>query len=198
MNLFRLFSEMNLANKITVMRIVLVFPVLLFLAFPSPLFCFISAILFTIAAISDFLDGYYARRDKTVTTLGKFLDPLADKLLICSTFIMLTAHGWVPHWLSIIIIMREFTVTGLRAIAADEGIVIAADTYGKLKTIFQIVALIPIMIHYPIFGLPIANLGYFILAIAFVLTLYSGIRYLHSFYLAVQANPKDTKGEENA
>ncbi len=188
MNLIRLFTEMNLANKITVLRIALVFPVLLFLAFPSPLFCFISAILFTIAAISDILDGYYARRDKTVSTLGKFLDPLADKLLICSTFIMLTAHGWIPAWISILIIMREFTITGLRAIASDEGIVIAADKYGKLKTIFQIVALIPIMIHYPIFGLNIASLGYFILAIALVLTLYSGFRYLQSFYHAVNAD----------
>ncbi len=195
MNLIRLFTEMNLANKITVMRIVLVFPVLLFLSYPTPFTCFVSAILFTIAAISDLLDGYYARRDKTVTTLGKFLDPLADKLLICSTFIMLTAHGWIPAWVSIIIIMREFTVTGLRAIAADEGIIIAADKYGKLKTIFQIVALIPIMIHYPFFGFPFTSFGYLVLAIAFVLTLYSGLRYLHSFYLAVQNTPTDNGGD---
>ncbi len=176
------FSKLNLANKITLMRIIAIFPVLIFLSYPSPVNCFFATFFFALASLSDILDGYIARRDKAVTNFGKFLDPLADKLLICSVFILLVELSWVPAWLVIIIIIREIAVTGLRAVAADEGIVIAADKYGKLKTIFQSLALGPLIYHYPVFGYDINIIGYILLAVAFALTVYSGYRYFYNFY----------------
>ncbi len=176
------FSKLNLANKITLMRIIAIFPVLIFLSYPSPINCFFATFFFALASLSDILDGYIARRDKAVTNFGKFLDPLADKLLICSVFILLVELSWIPAWLVIIIIIREIAVTGLRAVAADEGIVIAADKYGKLKTIFQSLALGPLIYHYPVFGYDVNIIGYVLLAVAFALTVYSGYRYFYNFY----------------
>ncbi len=175
-------NNLNLANKITLLRVLAIIPVLVLLAFPSPLFCFLATLFFVLASLSDILDGYIARRFGTITNFGKFLDPLADKLLICSVFIMLVALSWLPAWTAIVVIIRELAVTGLRAVAADEGIVIAADRYGKLKTIFQMLALIPLMLHYPVFGININILGYILLAIALALTVYSGYRYFINFY----------------
>ncbi len=194
-----LLKNMNLANKITLLRVLAIFPVLIFLAFPSPLFCFLATLLFIIAGISDILDGYIARKYNFVSNFGKFMDPLADKLLICSVFIMLVELGWVPSWVVIVIIVREIAVTGLRAVAADEGVVIAADKYGKLKTIFQILALIPLMLHYPIFGFDIIWIGNILLAIAFLLTVYSGYRYFYNFYISWtdELAKQDTTSEED-
>lgn len=181
-NIITAIKNLNLANKITLVRIFAIFPVIFFLSFPSPLFCFLATVFFTIACISDALDGYVARRDKAVTTFGKFLDPLADKLLICSVFIQLVELDWVPAWIVILIIMRELAVTGLRAVAADEGVVIAADKYGKLKTIFQTLALGPLIYHYPLWILPSHEIGMLLLVIALILTMYSGVRYFYIFY----------------
>ncbi len=174
--------EQNLANKITLLRIIALIPVIILLSFPSPLFCIIACILFSIACLSDMLDGYIARKYQSVTNFGKFLDPLADKLLICSVFVQLSYLGWLPAWVSIIIIVRELAVTGLRAVAADEGVVIAADKYGKFKTIFQALALAPLIYHYPLFGIDVNKIGNVILAIALLLTIYSGYRYFANFY----------------
>ncbi len=174
--------NLNLANKITLLRVVAIFPVLVLLAFPTEINCLLATIIFAIACLSDMLDGYIARRYESVTNFGKFLDPLADKLLICSVFIMLVELGWIPAWISIIVIMREMAVTGLRAVAADDGIVIAADRYGKLKTIFQSVALGPLIYHYPVMGIDVTIIGNILLAIAVLLTIYSGYRYFYNFY----------------
>ncbi len=180
--IFTFIREQNLANKITLLRIFALVPVIFFLSFPSPLFCAIACFIFFIASMSDMLDGYIARKYQSVTNFGKFLDPLADKLLICSVFIQLSFLGWLPAWVSIIIVVRELAVTGLRAVAADEGVVIAADKYGKYKTIFQAVALGPLIYHYPLFGFDVNIAGYAILAIALILTVYSGYNYFSSFY----------------
>ena len=172
----------NLANQITLARILFVIPIVVLLYWPGPVTCFLAAVLFGLASFTDFLDGHIARKSNMVTSFGKFLDPLADKLLICSVLIMFTELGWVPAWVTIVIIGRALAVTGLRAIAVDEGIVIAADKYGKLKTVMQIVAIIPLTLHYPLLGVNLHWLGLFLLYIALGLTVFSGVNYFMGFY----------------
>ena len=175
-------KRLNWANRITLLRIGAVLPIVVLMHFPRPLLCWIAAVLFVLASLSDFLDGYIARREGMVTTFGKFLDPLADKLLICSVLVQMVALGWVPAWVTILVIVRELAVTGLRAVAADHGVVIAADRYGKWKTVLQIVAIVPLLIHYSFWGLPVHGVGIFILYIALILTIISGVNYFYRFY----------------
>ncbi len=184
--------SLNLPNKLTLARIAMVPVVLLLLWLEGWWSCLAASIFFGIASLTDLMDGYLARRDNQVTTLGKFLDPLADKVLITSVLIMLTGLGWVNPWPAIVIIARDLMVTGLRSIAADSGIVIAADTYGKAKTVMQIVALIPLMLHYPWFGLPLDALGQFLLYIALVLTVFSGWNYFRNFFREQRAAEQAT------
>lgn len=172
----------TLANKITLFRIVLVPVIIILLYFEGRAACLIAALLFGIASLTDLVDGMVARRSNSVTRFGKFLDPLADKVLVSSVLIMLVELGWVAAWVAIIIICRDIMITGLRAIAADEGIVIAADTFGKIKTVLQLVSLLPLMIHYPLFGFDPVPAGQFLLYTALVLTVFSGINYLFKFY----------------
>ncbi len=172
----------NLANKITLARILIVPFIVILLYFPGKVTGLIAFFLFFVASATDMVDGFIARREGLVTSFGKFLDPLADKLLISSVLIMLTHLGWVPAWITIVIICRELIVTGLRAMAADEGIVIAADKYGKLKTIVQMFACAPLIIHEPLFGIAMQPLGEILLYIALVLTVFSGGNYLYGFY----------------
>lgn len=180
----------NLANKITLIRIFFVFPIVGLLYFANPVTCFLAAVLFVLASLTDFLDGHIARKENMVTSFGKFLDPLADKLLICSVLIMFSSLNWVPAWMTIAIVGRELAVTGLRAVARDEGVVIAADRYGKLKTVFQIVAIVPLLIHYPFLGIDVYAIGCVLLYIALVLTLFSGINYFLGFYRTWLENPR--------
>lgn len=134
---------MNLANKLTLLRIVLVPVFLVFLIIKGiPYGSFIATLIFIIASITDKLDGYIARSRNMVTNFGKFMDPLADKLLVTSALICLVELHIIPAWASIIIIAREFAVSGLRSIAAAEGKVIAASWWGKIKTVVQIIAII--------------------------------------------------------
>ena len=172
----------NLANQITLTRIFFVLPIIVLLHFPGQITCWLATILFIIASVTDFLDGHIARRNNLVSSLGKFLDPLADKLLICSTLIMFAGLAWIPTWVSIVIVARELTVTGLRAMAVDEGIVLAADKFGKIKTMMQIFAIVPLTVHYPFWGMDPQPLGNILLYIALALTVFSGINYFHSFY----------------
>jgi len=149
----------NLPNKITLARIFLVPVVMFFLLVRFNLGQFqfgqgvitvseiIAALIFILAAVTDGLDGYIARKRKLVTNLGKLLDPLADKLLISAALISLVEMQRLDAWVAIVIISREFAVTGLRMIAAAEGQVIAASPWGKLKTIVQIVAIVALMIN---------------------------------------------------
>ena len=110
----------NLANQLTLARIFFVVPIILLLYFPGKITCFLAAVLFGIASLTDFLDGHIARKGNMVTSFGKFLDPLADKLLICSILIMFVELGWVPAWVTVVIIGRELAVTGLRAIRQSQ------------------------------------------------------------------------------
>ena len=137
---------MNLPNAITVSRLFLTAGFILFVTKESTWGYFVALILFIIAAISDFVDGWLARKMNQVTPLGKLLDPLADKILVCSAFVFLSAEGLCPVWVTTLIMGREFLVTGLRQIAIEAGQVIAADRLGKWKTAFQLTYLIAGMI----------------------------------------------------
>ena len=172
----------NLPNCLTLTRIFAAPLMVVLLYHEGPLICFGAALLFTLASITDLLDGHIARRDNLVTSFGKFLDPLADKVLICSVLIMLTYLNWIAAWVTIIIVCRELVVTGLRAMAADEGTVIAADTFGKWKTILQSIAIVPLTIHYPVMGINVHALGEILLYIALALTVVSGVNYVYSYY----------------
>ena len=171
----------NLANNLTLARIATVPILVLLLYFPGRGTCLAAMLLFIAASVTDIVDGVVARRRNLVTTLGKFLDPLADKLLISSLLIMLTSLGWVEAWVCVLIVGREIAVTGLRAIAVDHGVVISADRFGKLKTILQMVALCPLVLHFPWYGLDPNPLGRVLLYVALVLTLVSGANYFYGF-----------------
>lgn len=171
----------NLANNLTLARIGVVPLLVILLYFPGRTTCLIAMLLFIVASLTDIVDGMVARRRNLVTTLGKFLDPLADKLLIGSLLIMLTKLGWVEAWVAVVIVGREIAVTGLRAVAADMGVIIAADRFGKLKTILQMLALCPLVLHFPWYGLDPNPLGNVLLYAALVLTLVSGCNYFYGF-----------------
>ena len=170
---------MNLPNKLTVLRIILVpiFMVFLFLRHDFPVYAEIFALLtFSLAAITDGLDGYYARKNDRVTTLGKILDPLADKLLITAALIVFVAMRDISAWAAMLIIARELAVTGLRVIAASEGIDISANKWGKWKTGIQITAIIYIILFPRVFFLP-QVLATILIWGAVAITLYSGMIY---------------------
>ncbi len=154
--------------------------------FPNRACTFIAAIFFSVAAITDYLDGYIARTRGLVSTLGKVMDPVADKLLVSSAFIMLTALGWVPSWIVCIIIGREISVTGLRNIIAERGEDVSASNLGKYKTGFQIAAIIPLLIHYPFLGLNPQVVGEFFLWGALGFTVWSGADYFIKFRRLLQ------------
>ncbi|EOR27476.1 MULTISPECIES: CDP-diacylglycerol--glycerol-3-phosphate 3-phosphatidyltransferase [Clostridium] len=139
---------MNLANKLTMIRIFLVPIFLIFIAVKNiPYGTFIATFIFIIASLTDQLDGYIARSRNQVTNFGKFMDPLADKLLVTAALISLVELQVIPAWATVVIIAREFAVSGLRTIAAAEGKVIAASNWGKLKTVTQIIAIIFLLIQ---------------------------------------------------
>lgn len=130
---------LNTANKLTLTRIIMIplFLVVLYLEFPFNQY--IALAVFVLASVTDFVDGYIARHYDQVTDFGKFMDPLADKLLVCAAMICLVEMGRIPSWIVIIIISREFIISGFRLVASDKGVVIAANFWGKLKTTFQMV-----------------------------------------------------------
>lgn len=138
---------MNLPNKLTMLRMGLIpFFVLTYLLLDetSP----IPALLFIVASATDFLDGYIARRDHLVTTFGKFMDPLADKVLTLTAFILLVGKGQIASWIVVIIVARELMITGFRTVAASNGVTIAASKWGKYKTTFQMIAIIVLLLEH--------------------------------------------------
>lgn len=165
---------MNTPNKLTLMRTLMVpiFVLCMYMDFNNSRI--VATIIFAIASFTDFLDGYLARRDNLVTNFGKFADPLADKILVCSAMIMLVSTGEMPAWAVIIIIAREFTITGFRIIAASENITIAASPLGKFKTVTQLIS--NILLLTGLSNLRPIGMGIFYLAVVF--TVISGADYL--------------------
>lgn len=180
---------MNIPNQITVSRILLipVFMVLLLVDFgwgeitvlgaDMPVSQFAGALLFIFASLTDWVDGYYARKFNLVTNMGKFLDPLADKLLVSAALIILVEMGYAPSWVVIIIISREFAVTGLRLLLASEGEVVAANTLGKLKTWTQIIAISALLLDNILFALVDIPFAQIMLYVALFFTIWSGWEY---------------------
>jgi CDP-diacylglycerol--glycerol-3-phosphate 3-phosphatidyltransferase len=167
-------------NIVTLFRIATVPFLVYLLTFVGPVPSAIAAGVFFVATISDFVDGYIARSYGSGTTIGKFLDPMADKLVITAALIMLAGIARsprVPAWMVVVIVAREIAVTGLRAIASAEGIVVAAEDLGKYKMVLQSIAIHGLLIHYTYFHIDFFAGGMFVLWIALAVTVWSGIDY---------------------
>lgn len=180
---------MNLPNKITLSRIFLIPIFIIILSIPFdwgewtigsstlPITHFVAGLIFLIASLTDWLDGFIARKYNLITNMGQFLDPLADKLLVSAAFILLVELDLAAAWIVIAIISREFAVTGFRLVAAGEGVVLAASNMGKLKTVSQIAAIAFLLLHnfpFSYIGFPVDTI---ILYIALILTVWSGVDY---------------------
>lgn len=179
-------SRLNPANLLTLLRILVVPVVALLLYVPDgrdvPFFrSVVATVLFTVAMFTDLFDGYIARRYGMVTALGKLLDPLADKLLLCAAMVMLIPPGRVPAWIVAVIVAREIGVTALRGAASTEGLVIAASSLGKAKTILLSIGVGALILNYPVFGIDIHLLGMVFLLAGLVLTAWSGFDYFLRF-----------------
>lgn len=172
---------MNLPNSITIIRIILIPVFVVILLVRIPYGDYIAALIFSVAALTDSLDGYLARKRREVTTLGVILDPLADKLLITAALISLVELARIPGWTAIVILGREFAVTGLRAIKAEEGVVIPASWMGKLKTIVQVIAILLVILEKSFQHLFAFPIGLWMLYLAVAVTVVSGVEYFYRF-----------------
>ena len=176
----------NLPNTITLLRIGFVPFLFILLADPGEFGSLLLAILFGIVSMTDFLDGYIARRYSLITTMGKFLDPLADKIIVNTAMILMIPIGRIPAWIVAVTIIRDLIVDSIRSIASSEGLYIQASRLAKQKTVAQIFAVVALMIHYPVWGIDIHFVGMFILYFALALTIYSGADYFIKFYRRIR------------
>ena len=194
-------------NLLTLFRIALVPVLVVVLRDPGAIAGAVAAVLFVLGSLSDYYDGYLARKHGIVTTLGKFLDPLADKLLVVSVLIMLVAMPCAPEsvgvceprvssWLVVLIVGRELAVTGLRSIASSEGITLGAEELGKYKTIFQIFALTGLLLHERYVFVDFHLGGVYFLWIAVVMGLWSAVDYHARVYRAVRARHAAERGPD--
>jgi CDP-diacylglycerol--glycerol-3-phosphate 3-phosphatidyltransferase len=172
---------LNLPNSLTFLRLLSVPLVVVCLYLPGRWGSFMAAFLFGAAFTTDFLDGFFARKYQAVTILGKLLDPVADKILVSVTLIALVSLGRVPAWMVMLLIAREIAVTGLRGIAAMEGLVIQASALGKYKTVFQAVAVAVLSLHYEYIEIDFHTVGLSLFWIALIFTLWSGWAYFRRF-----------------
>ena len=179
-------SKMNLPNKLTIFRVILIVPFIILLLggqagwFGENTFVtdMIALAIFIIASLTDLIDGKIARKYNLITDFGKFMDPLADKLLVCSAMIALIEMNRIPSWVVIIIIAREFIISGFRLIASDRGMVLAAGKLGKIKTTLQIIAIVLLLLNnfpFVYIGIPMDKI---VLAAAVVMTVWSGADYI--------------------
>ena len=192
----------NLPNLITMSRVVLIPAVILLIDNYNPLRTFLATLLYILAAAGDGLDGYLARKRNEVSVLGKFLDPLADKLLVMAILVTMVALGRVPAWLVVVILARDLAINGLRSIASAQGLVIAASDGGKIKTALQMVGIAGLMIHfrYPllgaesVFGTAVSfdyhRAGLIVLYISTIVSIASGAEYMYRFFSAAWRSPR--------
>lgn len=170
--------RLNLPTVLTLSRIFLV-PVFIFSVYQHQMF---GAFIFAVASITDYLDGYFARQSGKVTKLGVILDPLADKFLVVSALIVLVDMERLPAWIAIVIIVREFLVTGLRAVALSKNVIIPSEMGGKMKTFTQIMAILCLILMGSIFDIDLYDIGIILIWISLALSVISGIQYTLSFW----------------
>src|SRR5580658_9183986 len=195
-------DALNLPNLLTMARIVMIPLFLWLLDSETPKACFSAAIVFTLAAMTDMLDGYLARKLGIVSVLGKFLDPLADKLIVMAALVWMVPMGRIAPWAVVIVIGREISVTGLRSIAASEGVVISAGQEGKTKTALQMIGIIALVLGYPYhisyagldLGLvDLVHVGRMMIYLSLVFSIASAAQYLRLFAAAVEAKEQRAK-----
>ncbi|MFZ5584404.1 MAG: CDP-diacylglycerol--glycerol-3-phosphate 3-phosphatidyltransferase [Thermodesulfobacteriota bacterium] len=172
---------LNLPNLLTLVRVGSIPLLVALLYLPGNFWCGVAGLLFVVAGLTDLLDGWLARRTKTVTMLGQYLDPVADKLLVASMLVVLTELGRAPGWMTIIIICREIGVTGLRALAARNGLAVPSDMWGKAKTALQMLGIFLLIVHQPLAGLDADRWGLWALGLAVAITAWSGLAYALRF-----------------
>jgi CDP-diacylglycerol--glycerol-3-phosphate 3-phosphatidyltransferase len=196
-------DALNLPNLLTMGRVAIIPLVLWLLDRGSPSDCFLAAVVYAAAAITDLIDGYLARRMNVVSVLGKFLDPLADKLLVMATLVWLVTMARIPAWVVVLLLAREISITGLRSIASSEGVVIAAGGGGKRKTALQMTGILCLIIGYPYhltlgaFDLGMVDLvqvGRWLVYISLIFSLVSAFQYVGLFAEAVEAKDGRTRG----
>jgi CDP-diacylglycerol--glycerol-3-phosphate 3-phosphatidyltransferase len=166
----------HIPNILSIFRVVDLVIVILLLEYNLNIW---ACAFFVLGVLSDILDGHIARKTNTVTTMGKIIDPLADKILIIGVLIAMISTIQIPYWMVIVIIAREFAVTGLRVIAASENVIIAANRWGKFKTTSQFIAVVVLMLNYK-------TIGVYLLLAAVVFTLISGYTYFHNYFKEVK------------
>jgi CDP-diacylglycerol--glycerol-3-phosphate 3-phosphatidyltransferase len=192
-------DALNVPNLLTFARIVAIPFFVWLLDVPSPERGFWACILFTLAAITDLLDGYLARKLGVVSVLGKFLDPLADKLIVMAALVWMVPMGRIPAWVVVLLLGREISVTGLRSVAASEGVVISAGNEGKTKTALQMIGIIALLLGYPFhlsylgFDLGIVDLvrvGQMLVLLSLLFSFASAAQYVRLFAAAVEAKQR--------
>ncbi len=174
----------NLPNTITILRTLFV-PAIVWLLWdePTPGECTAAAFIFIIAMLLDLVDGWLARKWNLQTVMGAFLDPLADKLMHITALIMLIPLGWVAAWMVLVLECRELAITGLRSLAAGEGMIIPASSLGKLKTAYQSTAISFLLFHHPLWGVDTHSVGYGLMWIAILVSIVSAAEYGWGFYV---------------
>ena len=172
----------NLPNAITMVRLTVIPALFLLLLSPDRTLSLFIAILFIMAALTDLLDGYVARRYEITTKIGKLLDPMADKIIVSAAMVLLIPIGRIPAWIVAIMIIRDLVVDGIRSIALVSGRVIGASPLAKKKTLCQIVAVSALIIHYPLWGIDAHGVGMVILYLALALSIVSAVDYIQKFY----------------
>lgn len=182
------FKDLNLPNKLTIIRVLAIPLFLISIYICKGIFRFLPLLIFVAAAITDAVDGYIARRDNLITDFGKFMDPLADKLLTTSAFIAFVELGYLSSWVVVLIISREFIISGFRMLAASKGVTIAANPWGKIKTVFQMILIMVILLNYTGYA---AFTGYWITPLTMVvvlLTVISGATYIYENLEVISKN----------
>src|SRR3984957_8389044 len=196
-------DALNIPNLLTFARIVAIPFFVWLLDVPSPVRGFWACMVFTVAAITDVLDGYLARKLGVVSVLGKFLDPLADKLIVMAALVWMVPMGRIPAWVVVLLLGREISVTGLRSVAASEGVVISAGNEGKTKTALQMIGIIALLLGYP-FHLAYAGLdlgvvdlvrvGQMLVLLSLLFSFASAAQYVGLFAAAVEAKQRKREG----
>ena len=169
---------MNLPNKLTVARVCMVPLFMVALMLNKEVSRVVATVIFALASFTDMLDGKIARKYNLITNFGKLMDPLADKILTAAAMVCLVELGDLAAWIVVIILFREYAITGLRSVAASENIVVAANSWGKVKTVCQMIALMLLMLKPQIVALCGVNLGLILMYVALLLTVYSGVDYV--------------------